>query len=223
MSVNGLKPTFTDKTSYLAWRKTWKLVYMELSRRIREKKQELRDLTTAPPADASESTSWKTGSGCHVCGENHGSAHYFNICAPRSSLRTAYLTDTTRTKRAAQTQRNLFLMRRDATKMMTLLQEAKDRRDRILAMIKDVEAQPFPIEMEADRVDIFYNRASNEFSVLPRWVLKTRGKSFYIDHIDATVPWSTRELDAGPTKGMLRFRKCKVAISKDRIATLRAA
>jgi hypothetical protein len=231
--------------------------------------------------DASETTSWSPGNGCHVCGGAHGSREYFNICAPRSRARKAYLEElknmsvlamkpnfknkeeylawrtmwklvyaelslrirkrkleTKQLQReasaymgvsdakslpAAKAQKELSLMRRDATKMMTLMDEAKKRRDRILSMRAEIAGQPFPLEMDADRLDLYYNRAHNEFDVIPRWVIKTKGKSFYVDHIDATVPWSTRELESGPTRGMIRFRKCKLMISADRVATLRDA
>jgi hypothetical protein len=55
-----------------------------------------------------------------------------------------------------------------------------------------------------------------------RWVLKAKGKSFYVDHIDAEIGWTTRELDTGSTPGMIRFKKCVLAINGDRLAVLRA-
>lgn len=171
MSVNALKPTFRDREGYLAWRKSWKAVYRELSRRILLRKQ------------ATKSA------------QRHGDS--------------------------VAAQKELYLMSRDATKMMTLLDEAKVLRDRILDMQKQIAEQPFPLEMDGDRVDLFFNKASIQYPVLPKWVLKTKGKSFYVDHIDADLPWNTRELDSGPTLGMIRFRKCQISISADRVATLR--
>jgi hypothetical protein len=174
MSVNSLKPTFTNREGYLAWRNSWRIAYRELSKRIRRRKAELRELQRVGSAEA------------------------------------------------PKMQKELLLMRADATKMMTLLDEAKLRRDRILSMHEQIASQPFPLEMTADRVDFHYNKGSNEFPFLPRWVLKAKGKSFYVDHIDAEIGWTTRELDTGSTPGMIRFKKCMLSISEGRIATLRA-
>lgn len=176
MSVNAMKPTFGNKEQYLLWRASWRVVYKELSRRIRSAKECTKVLQRA--GDSEE---------------------------------------------CRKAQKELVLIRADGTKMMTLMKEAKKRRDRILSMREEIAGQPFPLEMEASRIDLFYNRAHNEFDILPRWVIKTKGKSFYVDHIDANVPWSTRELEDGPTRGMIRFRKCMLSISKDRVATLRDA
>lgn len=198
MSVNALKPTFRDREGYLAWRKSWKAVYKVLSQRLSARKLEVRaqqraaaSCLVSPPCELNERT-------CHGCGLS------------QSKIDLASLA-----------QKELHLMGRDATKMMTLLKEAKERRDRIIGMAKSIADQPFPLSMEGDRVDLFFNKASIEYPVLPKWVLKNKGKSYYVDHIDADLPWNTRELDSGPTLGMIRFRKCQIDISADRVATLR--
>lgn len=104
--------------------------------------------------------------------------------------------------------------------MMALLDEAKLRRDRILDMQKSIDNQGFPITIEAKRVDFSYNRGHNEFAFLPRWIVKAKGQTFYVDHIDSKVGFNTRELDEGSTRGMLRFNRCVVHISEERIATI---
>lgn len=177
MPVNSLSPKFTNKEGYLSWRATWRTVYRELSKRIRERKHSVKALQRSHSLD---------GTPC-------GSA-----------------------------QKDLLLMRWDARKMMTLLKDAKERRDRILQMHTDIWEQPFPLEVDARTVDVFYNRGHNEFEFLPRWVVRANGASYYVDHIDSTIPWSTRELDSGSTKGMLRFRKTHLTISRDGIAKLDA-
>lgn len=123
----------------------------------------------------------------------------------------------------AKMQKSLHLQRRDAAKMMTLLGEAKLRRDRILAMKQQMADQraTFPLTMEARVADFHFNKGHLEFpTILPRWMLKANGKTFYIDHMDAQMGFSTRELDAGSTLGMLRFRQCVISISEDGTATL---
>ncbi len=119
-------------------------------------------------------------------------------------------------------QKSLHLQRRDATKMMTLLSEAKLRRDRIVGMHRQLAEQNalFPMTIEAKIVDVHYNKISNEFTFMPMWTVKTQGKSFYVNHIDAQMGFSTRELEAGSTRGMLRFRNVSLTIDETGTAIL---
>lgn len=53
------------------------------------------------------------------------------------------------------------------------------------------------------------------------WVLKAHGETFYVNHVDAQVPWSTKETpNNAHTKGSLKFKKCKLTIDEDNCATL---
>lgn len=53
------------------------------------------------------------------------------------------------------------------------------------------------------------------------WVLKMKGKTYYVDHVDADAPWSTKETpDNSPTKGSLKFKHATVEI-EDGTATIR--
>jgi hypothetical protein len=56
---------------------------------------------------------------------------------------------------------------------------------------------------------------------IPMWVLKTKGESYYVNHVDCSVPWSTKETPDNPsTKGSLRVKNCLMVIDKDNNATL---
>lgn len=125
--------------------------------------------------------------------------------------------------KATRAQAELRHHRAVGRKMMSLLQEAKERRDRIIEMQKSITDQDFPLTISANRVDFSYNRGHNEFAFLPRWIVKMKGKTYYIDHIDSKVGFNTRELDGGSTRGMLRFNHCVVHISADRTATITPA
>ena len=172
-SVYALKPQFSNREGYLAWRNTWKLVYRHIGDDIRRRKTALREAQRR--------------------GEN-----------------------------TAKMQRNLVWQRADARKLMTLLEEARLLRDRIKAMKKQMEEQHalFPIVLETNRCDVHYNKIHNTFSWMPMWVVKAQGRSYYCDHIDAQMGFSTRELDSGSTRGMLRFRHCRVSINGENVATL---
>lgn len=53
------------------------------------------------------------------------------------------------------------------------------------------------------------------------WVLKARGESYYVDHVDCNVPWSTKETPDNPsTKGSIKVKNCLLTIDDDNHATL---
>jgi hypothetical protein len=175
MSANAMKPLFTDREGYLAWRAEWRTVYAVLTAQIVKGKAAVkvahREKNPAAPA----------------------------------------------------IQKELVLQRVMARKMMTLLEEAVLRRDRILAMHKQLAEQnaQFPLVLEDCRnIDFHFNKGSLEFPFLPMWVLKTKGMSFYINHIEANIPWNTRELPEGATRGMIRLKNGEITISEDGTATI---
>jgi len=54
------------------------------------------------------------------------------------------------------------------------------------------------------------------------WVLKTHGETFYVNHVDANMPWSTKETsDNSHTKGSLKFKQVLLTIDENNCATLR--
>lgn len=114
--------------------------------------------------------------------------------------------------------RDLTIKRVIAHKMNTLLEEAKQRRDRIIGMHKSLAEQfdSFPLTLTNCRnVDFSFNKGSLEFDFLPMWMVKANGKSFYVHHIDADIPWTTRELPEGSTRGMIRFKRCDITFLAD--------
>jgi len=53
------------------------------------------------------------------------------------------------------------------------------------------------------------------------WVIKTHGVTFYVNHVTAEIPWSTKETPNNPsTKGSIKFKRCKLTIDSDNCATL---
>jgi hypothetical protein len=124
---------------------------------------------------------------------------------------------------AAKLQRELVHKRVMAFKMMTILEEAKLRRDRILEMHKQMAEQnaKFPMTIEDCRnIDFHFNRGFLEYPFLPMWALKTKGMTFYINHIEANIPWSTRELPEGSTRGMIRLKNGDIHIDAEGIAAV---
>lgn len=53
------------------------------------------------------------------------------------------------------------------------------------------------------------------------WVLKTHGETFYVDHVEADMTWSTKETPDNPsTKGSIKFKEVLLQIDEDNCARL---
>lgn len=60
-----------------------------------------------------------------------------------------------------------------------------------------------------------------EDSNIPMWSIKTRGKTFYVNHVDCEIPWSTKETPANShTKGSIKIRNCMLRIDSDNCAII---
>jgi len=53
------------------------------------------------------------------------------------------------------------------------------------------------------------------------WVLKFRGETFYVEHVDCNVKWSTKETpDNSHTKGSIKIKHCLLVIDDDNCANI---
>jgi hypothetical protein len=53
------------------------------------------------------------------------------------------------------------------------------------------------------------------------WVVKAHGVTFYVNHVTADMPWSTKETPGNEkTKGSIKFKKCKLSIDSENNATI---
>ena len=53
------------------------------------------------------------------------------------------------------------------------------------------------------------------------WVLKFHGETYYVNHVDAKLPWSTKETPGNShTKGSLKFKNALLTINELNEATL---
>lgn len=58
-----------------------------------------------------------------------------------------------------------------------------------------------------------FNKSHIENPAIPTWVLKIKGESYYVNHVDCEAPWSTKETpDNLHTKGSLKFKNVNVLI-----------
>lgn len=206
MTAYALKPNFIDRESYRGWLHVWKLTYQRLSEDIRRQKVELKDTQRRVCREC-------LGSGVIQVEYESGRANHYrwescpgDLCVSPSE--------------AAKAQKNLHFNRRTARKMMTLLEDAERRWERITAMHRAVAEQPFPLVMEASRIDFHYNKVANEFPFMPNWTVKAKGKTFYVRDVVSQMGFSTMNRDEGNTRGLLRFRGGILSIDEDGIATI---
>ncbi len=58
-----------------------------------------------------------------------------------------------------------------------------------------------------ERIVLHYNKQHNADPSIPPWVVKYRGETFYVDHLESTIGFSTKETPDNPsTKGSIQFR-----------------
>ena len=53
------------------------------------------------------------------------------------------------------------------------------------------------------------------------WVVKTHGETFYVNHVNCELPWSTKETSDNPhTKGSIKVKDCLLTIDDNNEATI---
>lgn len=61
-------------------------------------------------------------------------------------------------------------------------------------------------------IDFHFNKGHLADPSIPMWVVKAKGQTYYVDHVESNAVWSTRETPEGSTKGSLRFKNCFLKI-----------
>jgi hypothetical protein len=60
---------------------------------------------------------------------------------------------------------------------------------------------------DVNRIVFHYNKKHNEDTSIPTWVIKHKGNTYYVNHLDSKVGFSTKETpDNDHTKGALQFK-----------------
>ena len=77
------------------------------------------------------------------------------------------------------------------------------------------------IEYACKDVVFHFNKAHLTDQTIPMWVLKFHGETLYVNHVDCSIPWSTKETpDNNHTKGSIKVKDCLLTINEDNEATL---
>lgn len=66
-----------------------------------------------------------------------------------------------------------------------------------------------------------FNKKHLEDPNIPMWVIKTKGQTFYVDHVISEVGWSTKETPDNPhTKGAIKIKNCYFSITESNEALI---
>jgi hypothetical protein len=66
-----------------------------------------------------------------------------------------------------------------------------------------------------------FNKKHLEDQTIPMWVLKFHGETYYVNHVDCELPWSTKETpDNSHTKGSIKVKDALLQIDRDNNARL---
>lgn len=66
-----------------------------------------------------------------------------------------------------------------------------------------------------------FNKAHINDLSIPPWCVKTKGKTFYVNHVVCNLPWSTKETpDNHHTKGSIKVRDCVLTIDSENCASM---
>lgn len=78
------------------------------------------------------------------------------------------------------------------------------------------------LELACRDLVFHFNKKHLEDASIPMWTIKTRGKSYYVNHVSANMPWSTKETpDNTSTKGSIKFKNVHLKIDQENCAELR--
>ena len=66
-----------------------------------------------------------------------------------------------------------------------------------------------------------FNKKHLEDQTVPMWVLKFHGETLYVNHVDCSVPWSTKETpDNSHTKGSIKVKDVLLRVNDNNEATI---
>lgn len=77
------------------------------------------------------------------------------------------------------------------------------------------------LELACENVVFHFNKKHLTDDTIPMWVVKTKGESYYVEHVTCNVPWSTKETpDNAHTKGSIKIKDCVLRIGGDNHAII---
>ena len=78
------------------------------------------------------------------------------------------------------------------------------------------------IEFACKDIIFHFNKKHLEDQTIPMWVLKFHGETYYVNHVDCEIPWSTKETpNNSHTKGSIKVKDCLLTIDPENNATIK--
>lgn len=76
-------------------------------------------------------------------------------------------------------------------------------------------------ELACKDIIFHFNKAHLKDENIPMWSLKAKGKTFYVNHVNCTLPWSTKETpNSSHTKGSIKVKHALLTIDDNNEATI---
>lgn len=77
------------------------------------------------------------------------------------------------------------------------------------------------IELACREVVFHFNKHHLSDPTTPMWTIKTKGKTYYVNHVECNISWSTKETPSSShTKGAIKIRKALLKINENNEASL---
>ena len=77
------------------------------------------------------------------------------------------------------------------------------------------------VEIACKTVVFHFNKHHLVDPTTPMWIIKANGQTMYVDHVEANLPWSTKETASNThTKGSIKFKNALLTIDDQNCATL---
>lgn len=74
--------------------------------------------------------------------------------------------------------------------------------------------------LQQERIVFHFNKKHNEDPKIPQWIIKTKGQTFYVNHLESKLGFTTKESpDNAHTKGALQFKGKLKIIEQDNTIT----
>ena len=116
-------------------------------------------------------------------------------------------------------QRKLHYMRKNAQLLMKVLEEAGEEKRKREQGMRELQEQldQFPLSIPKAREVVFHFNKGHLFNdLLPMWVVKCKGRTLYVHHVNSSAQWNTKETPNHPsTKGSIKFKNVSVEIDRE--------
>lgn len=77
------------------------------------------------------------------------------------------------------------------------------------------------LNMYCKEIVFHFNKKHLEDPTVPMWILKTKGETYYVSHVDCQAPWSTKETpNNAHTKGSIKIKDAVLSINDNNEATI---